>query len=80
LDALRTVKLSCFGVQHGAGRDALRLPVPTSTPTDRGRRHEGAADQKYRRIAARRGPKVALVAIEHAILVAIWTMAHTGPT
>jgi transposase len=33
---------------------------------------------KYRRIAARRGPKKALVAIEHAILVAIWTMAHTG--
>ena len=33
---------------------------------------------KYRRIAARRGPKKALVAIEHAILTAIWTMAHTG--
>ena len=33
---------------------------------------------KYRRIAARRGPKKALVAIEHAILVAIWNMAHTG--
>jgi transposase len=33
---------------------------------------------KYRRIAARRGPKKALVAVEHAILAAIWTMAHTG--
>jgi transposase len=33
---------------------------------------------KYRRIAARRGPKKALVAIEHAILVAIWTMAYIG--
>ena len=33
---------------------------------------------KYRRLAVRRGPKKALVAIEHAILVAIWTMAHTG--
>src|SRR3712207_6902217 len=33
---------------------------------------------KYRRIAARRGPKKALVAVEHAILTAIWTMAHTG--
>jgi len=32
---------------------------------------------KYRRIAARRGPKEALVAVEHAILTAIWTMAHT---
>jgi transposase len=33
---------------------------------------------KYRRIAARRGPKKALVAVEHALLTAIWTMAHTG--
>jgi transposase len=33
---------------------------------------------KYRRIAARRGPKKALVAVEHAILTAIWNMAHTG--
>jgi transposase len=33
---------------------------------------------KYRRIAARRGPKKALVAVERAILTAIWTMAHTG--
>jgi transposase len=33
---------------------------------------------KYRSIAARRGPKKALVAVEHAILTAIWTMAHTG--
>jgi transposase len=33
---------------------------------------------KYRRIAARRGPKKAPVAIEHNILIAIWTMAHTG--
>ena len=33
---------------------------------------------KYRRIAARRGPKKAIVAVEHALLTAIWTMAHTG--
>lgn len=33
---------------------------------------------KYRRIAARRGPKKALVAVEHAILTAVWTIAHTG--
>lgn len=33
---------------------------------------------KYKRIAARRGPKKALVAVEHAILTAIWSMAHTG--
>jgi transposase len=33
---------------------------------------------KYRRIAARRGPKKALVAVEHALLTTVWTMAHTG--
>jgi transposase len=33
---------------------------------------------KYRRIATRRGPMKAIVAVEHAILIAIWTMGHTG--
>ena len=33
---------------------------------------------KYRRIAARRGPKKAMVAVEHALLTAVWSMAHTG--
>ena len=40
--------------------------------------HDTYLAAKYRRIAARRGPKKALVAIEHAILTAIWHMAHTG--
>ncbi len=35
---------------------------------------------KYRRIAARRGPMKALVAIEHAMLVAIWNMLTTDTT
>jgi transposase len=33
---------------------------------------------KYRRIAARRGPMKALVAVERAILVAIWHMLSDG--
>ena len=33
---------------------------------------------KYRRIAARRGPMKAIVAVEHAMLVAIWNMTTTG--
>lgn len=33
---------------------------------------------KYRRIASRRGPVKAIVAIEHAILIAIWNMLTTG--
>jgi len=33
---------------------------------------------KYRRIATRRGPMKAIVAVEHAILIAIWNMGHTG--
>ncbi len=35
---------------------------------------------KYRRIAARRGPIKAVVALEHAMLVAIWNMLSTGAT
>jgi len=33
---------------------------------------------KYRRIAARRGPVKAIVAVQHAILTAIWNMATNG--
>lgn len=33
---------------------------------------------KYRRIAARRGPSKAVVAVEPAMLVTIWHMGHTG--
>jgi transposase len=33
---------------------------------------------RYRRIAARRGQAKAHVAIQHTLLVTIWTMAHTG--
>ncbi|HEX4127585.1 MAG TPA: IS110 family transposase [Acidimicrobiales bacterium] len=33
---------------------------------------------KYRRVASRRGPMKALVAIEHAMLIAIWNMLQTG--
>jgi transposase len=33
---------------------------------------------KYRRIASRRGPMKALVALEHPMLIAIWNMLNTG--
>ena len=33
---------------------------------------------KYRRIAARRGPVKAVVAVEHAMLIAIWHMITNG--
>jgi len=33
---------------------------------------------KYRRIAARRGPVKAIVALEHAILIAMWNMLTNG--
>jgi len=35
---------------------------------------------KYRRIATRRGPQKANVAIQHALLVSIWHMAVTEPS
>jgi transposase len=33
---------------------------------------------KYRRIAARRGPLKAIVALEHSILTAVWNMLASG--
>lgn len=33
---------------------------------------------KYRRLAARRGPMKALVAVEHALLISLWHMLRTG--
>jgi hypothetical protein len=35
---------------------------------------------KHRRLASRRGPIKALVAVEHAMLIAIWNMLQTGVT
>jgi len=42
--------------------------------------HNTYYSAKYRRIAARRGPIKAVVALEHAMLVAIWNMLQTGAT
>jgi transposase len=40
--------------------------------------HDTYFGAKYRRIASRRGPVKAIVAIEHAMLIAIWNMLTTG--
>ena len=42
--------------------------------------HDTYYSAKYRRLAARRGPIKAVVALEHAMLVAIWNMLQTGET
>ena len=42
------------------------------------RSHSTYLSAKYRRIAARRGPIKAIVALEHAMLVAIWNMLSTS--
>ena len=44
------------------------------------RSHNTYYSAKYRRLAARRGPIKAVVALEHAMLVAIWNMLQTGTT
>ena len=43
-----------------------------------GRSRDTYLAAKYRRIAARRGPVKAIVAVEHAMLIAIWNMLTTG--
>jgi len=42
------------------------------------RSHDTYLAAKYRRIAARRGPVKAIVAVEHAMLIAIWNMIANG--
>jgi transposase len=42
------------------------------------RSHDTYYAAKYRRIASRRGPMKAVVAIEHAMLIAVWNMLQTG--
>lgn len=42
------------------------------------RSHGTYFSAKYRRIASRRGPVKAIVAVEHAMLIAIWNMLSTG--
>jgi transposase len=44
------------------------------------RSHDTYYAAKYRRIASRRGPIKAVVAIEHAMLIAVWNMLQTGET
>ena len=40
--------------------------------------HDTYLAAKYRRIASRRGPVTAIVAVEHAMLIAIWNMITNG--
>lgn len=40
----------------------------------------GYLGAKYRRVASRRGPMKAIVAVEHAILIAVWNMITTDTT
>jgi transposase len=44
------------------------------------RSHDTYYAAKYRRIASRRGPVKAVVALEHAMLIAVWNMLQTGTT
>ena len=44
------------------------------------RSHDTYYAAKYRRIAPRRGPVKAVVALEHAMLIAVWNMLQTGET
>jgi transposase len=59
------------------GNNYLKAALGTTALTA-ARLKETFLSQKYRRIAARRGPKKALVAIEHVILTAVWNMLTNG--
>jgi transposase len=59
------------------GNNYLKAALGTTALTA-ARLKDTFLSQKYRRIAARRGPKKALVAIEHVILIAAWNMLTNG--
>ncbi|MEV7136579.1 IS110 family transposase [Arthrobacter sp. NPDC093128] len=59
------------------GNNYLKAALGTSALTA-ARLKDTFLSQKYRRIAARRGPKKALVAIERIILTATWNMLTNG--
>ena len=56
-------------------KDALGIAAISAS-----RSHDTCYSAKYRRIASRRGPVGAFVAIEHSMLIAIWNMLQTGET
>jgi hypothetical protein len=56
-------------------KDALGIAAISTS-----RSHDTYYSVKYRRIASRRGPVRAFVAIEHSMLIAIWNMLQTGET
>jgi transposase len=62
---------TCPGSNESAGR-------VKSTKTRPGNPHHTYLAAKYRRIATRRGPVKAIVAVEHAMLIAIWNMLTSG--
>ena len=66
------MRLSIPGPSRG---EAAWAPPRSRSPNTHDSTHLAT---KYRRIAARRGPKKALVAVGHALLIAIWNIAHTG--
>ncbi len=53
----------------------MRLVAQTSTTP---RSKDTCLAAKYRRIASRRGPVKAIVALEHALLTATWHMITNG--
>jgi transposase len=61
---------TCPGSNESAGRVKSTMSAARSRDT--------YLAAKHRRIAARRGPVKAIVAVEHAMLIAIWNMLTTG--
>lgn len=82
---------SWAGTSPGANESAGRVKSAKTRPGNRylkgalgiaalaaARSHGTYFSAKYRRIASRRGPLKALVAVEHAMLTAAWHMLTTG--
>ncbi len=61
-----------------SSRNGRRCRAPAFWDRMSATRSQGTYDSaKYRRIASRRGPLKAIIAAEHAMLIAIWNLLAT---
>jgi transposase len=84
---------SCAGVCPASNESAGRVKSTRTHPVNpylqgtlgipamsAARSHDTLYAAKCRRIASRRGPAMAVVAIEHGMLTSVWNMLQTGET
>ncbi len=76
--AVRDLIATLPGISTGVADVTIAENGADMTRLSAARGHDTYLSAKHRRIASRRGPIKALVAVEHAMLLAIWHMLTNG--